>query len=337
VFGEFVPAGALLTLLVLPPFTLLCLIAWIGALLPISVFASVAELAARALYALLELGDALPGTPLPLPPRPELLLGGATALLFLGLRRSWARRPALVAWGALLVPWSAAPLGLELHLLDVGHGTGLVLRAPGMEALVFDAGSRDRRSVEVEALQPLLCEWEAARPLVVLSHADEDHASGLQRLSQRYPLCGLLGGAPAQRAVRLPHSGLRLDPRAGSLLFATPSPELRLRLHRGAAGDGNEGSRALEVLWRGERLLLLGDAEREGLEGIDLRPGPLRLLLAPHHGSDAARLGPVLDGSPPAEVWVSASRRPPIGPELDRRGIPWRWTGRDGPLALRLR
>ena len=27
---------------------------------------------------------------------------------------------------------------------------------------------------------------------------------------------------------------------------------------------------------------------------------------------------------------------PPVGPELDRRGIPWWWTARDGPLVVPL-
>ena len=44
-------------------------------------------------------------------------------------------------------------------------------------------------------------------------------------------------------------------------------------------------------------------------------------------------VGALLDQVRPAEVWVSASRDPPISSELERRELPWRWTGRDGPLA----
>jgi ComEC/Rec2-related protein len=77
-FGEFAPPGALLTLLSMPPFTFLSLLAWLAALVPWAGFTVPAELGARALYALLELGDALPGTPLLLPPRPLVLLLAAT-------------------------------------------------------------------------------------------------------------------------------------------------------------------------------------------------------------------------------------------------------------------
>jgi len=345
VFGEVAPAGALLTLLVLPPFTALCLIAWLGALAPTPLWRAPAELCARVLYALLELGDALPGTPLALPARPAWVVAGATLLVFLALHRPRARRWAALAWGIVLLPWSAAPRGLELHALDVGHGTAVLLRAPGLEALVYDCGSRDRRRVQPEAVAPLFARWEVARPVIVLSHPDRDHASALERLAARTPPRSTWGAAweeapggsgSAQGPVRLAHGATRLDLTAGRLRLPSAAPELGLTLIRGRLGAGNEGSRALLVAWRGERLLLLGDAEEEGLEGLELPPGPLRLLLAPHHGSDAPGLGPLLERTPPREVWVSASEPPAIAPELERRGIPWRWTGAEGPLALRL-
>jgi len=335
-FGEFAPAGVVLTLLALPPFTFLSLLAWLAALVPWSGLALPAELGARALYGLLELGDALPGTPLLLPPRPAGLLLAATALAFLGLERAWARRAAALVWGILLLPWSATPRGLELHLLDAGHGSAAVLRAPGIEALVFDAGSRDRRALASEALLPLLARWEVARASVVLSHPDHDHASGLPRLSERLRIDRWLGAEPAQGPVRLPHDAPRLDLAQGRLTLGSPCTALSLALLRGSARDGNEGSRALEIVWRSERVVLLGDAEAEGLEGLALEAGPLRLLLAPHHGSDAPALGSLLDRCPPAQVWISSSEDPSISGELERRGIEWRWTGREGPLALRL-
>ena len=76
-------------------------------------------------------------------------------------------RATLAGWGLVLLPWSAAPSGLELHALDVGHGSSFVLRAPGLPALVFDAGSRDRPEIYSEALAPLLAAWEVRRPAAI--------------------------------------------------------------------------------------------------------------------------------------------------------------------------
>jgi competence protein ComEC len=340
-FGEFAPVGALLTVGALLPFTFLSLLAWLAALVPWDGLSAPAELGAALLYGWLELGDALPGTPWLVPPRPAALLALATALVFAGLcgRRACLRLGAAL-FGLLLLPWSAAPVGFELHALDVGHGSALVARAPGLAALVYDAGSRDRRGLASEALLPLLARWEADKVQIVLSHADQDHASGLGRLAERLPIRAWLGAEPAQGLVRPAHSrerlDLRLDLLQGRLECPAPCPELALALLRGAPRAGNEGSRALELTWRGERLLLLGDAEGAGLEGLPIAPGPLRLLLAPHHGSDAAGLSRLLARHPPAEVWISAAAEPAIARELSRRGIPWRWTARDGPLASRL-
>jgi competence protein ComEC len=272
-----------------------------------------------------------------LPPRPLALLALAVVLAFLALERAPLRRAAFALAGLLLLPWSAAPAGLELWALDVGHGTAVVARAPGLEALVFDAGSRDRRGLVSEALVPLLARWDVARLHVALSHGHRDHAGGLERLAQRFPLAGLQGAAPAQSSVRLAHGAERTDVELGRVELPSPCPELRLTLVRGSGEPGNEGSRALLLRWREASVVLLGDAELEGLEWLAARPRPpVRLLLAPHHGSDAPGLALLLDRAPPAETWVSGSAEPAIGKELDRRGLPWRWAARDGPLALRL-
>ena len=112
-------------------------------------------------------------------------------------------------------------------------------------------------------------------------------------------------------------------------------PPLALRLLRGLARPGNEGSRALEVSWGGHRLLLCGDAEGDGLRAsLDdgTLDGPCKLLLFPHHGSDTPLLGPLLEAAEAEEVWVSCGEEPALAREFDRRGLQWQGTYRDGPL-----
>jgi competence protein ComEC len=335
-FGEVVPLGVVVSVLAGPLVAGLVALAWVGLALPVTTVAAPIEGLGRALSGLLDLADAWPGTPWVTPPRPFVLLAAIPVLAFLGLRgqRLAGRLGALLA-AVLLLPWTAAPAGLEVVALDVGHGTCVVLRAPGLEALVFDLGSRDRRGLVARALLPLLARWEADRATVVLSHGHLDHAGGLAALARRIDLVGAFGAVPAQTEVRGPHAG-PVDVGPGWSRIPVACPELGLRLERGSEETGNEGSRALRVRWRDRWILLLGDAEEAGLEGLPGPWGPLELLLAPHHGSDARGLPALLARAPPEQVWVSASRPPAIGTELDRRGLRWRWTGRDGPLALRL-
>ena len=237
----------------------------------------------------------------------------------------------------LLVPWSAAPRALELVALDVGHGTAVVFRAPGAGTWVFDAGSRDRPGVARAAVGPLLRRWEAAEVSVVLSHGDRDHDGALPWLVERHPPRLHAGALPARLAVRLPHACAVVDAGQGALSLAAGGG-LALELARGAAVPGNEGSRTLALRWGGARVVLAGDAEQEGLAGwlAGRVPEPARLLLWPHHGSETPWLGRLLAHTRPAEVWVSAAGLPPIAGELDRRGVRWRCTAVDGPLALTL-
>ncbi len=292
--------------------------------------------------------DALPGTPDALPPRPVGFVAAAVALAFAALvarspaRRHTCARAAAVAFAVLLVPWTSAPRALEVHALDVGHGTCCIVRAPGLGTWVFDAGSRDRAEVARAALGPALRAFDAGRIGVVLSHPDRDHDGAVPWLVARFDVAAYGGALPAQVGERLPHTVPRLDLPDGR----TALPALRgscagvgAWLERGAPIAGNEGSRTLRLAWFGEEVVLTGDAEAEGLRAwlarAPARP-PVRLLLSPHHGSEIERLGLLLDALRPREVWVSGPARPPIAGELERRGIPWRSTGADGPLRLEL-
>ena len=353
-FGEWSPVGIIATPLTLVPLALLLGTLWVGVLLPAAPLTPVVDHLEELLITLLAAADGVPGTPCPLPPRPAALLWVLVAASFAALVAARRRpmtntrpratqrfvRATLAGWGLVLLPWSAAPSGLELHALDVGHGSSFVLRAPGLPALVFDAGSRDRPEIYSEALAPLLAAWEVRRPWVALSHDHTDHRSALDRLVERYPPAVWLGVPPRRLAERLPRSTAVVQPVIGRVAIG-PGGGLRgglsLAWVRGSPSTGNEGSGSLEIGWRGARLLLTGDAEGEGLgRALDegWMRGPVRLLSFPHHGSDTPLAGELLRRLRPAEVWISAAAEPAIGPELDRRRLPWRWTGRDGSLAL---
>ena len=349
VFGEFCPLGVVATPLALVPLVPLLLGGWGIALALPGADLTWVRPGAEALLGLLEAVDVLPGTPSPLPARPAVLLWMATVGPFVGgfrrlgpgaprARRN-VRRLTAVLWAVLLLPWSAAPAGLEVHVLDVGHGSCAVVRAPGLPALVYDAGSRDRRGLCSEALFPLLRRWDVGSPVIALSHDHADHRSGMGRLVERYPPRLWIGAVPAHLDERLPHSLRVVDPTSGRTRVVPGGVGGQLAIHvlRGLGVSGNEGSRSLELALGPHRVLLMGDAEEEGLAralAADVLPTRLRLLVFPHHGSETTHLGPLLRRTNPGEIWVSAATIPAVGREFDRRRLRWSWTGRDGPLAL---
>jgi len=335
-FGEWSPVGMAATPLLLPLLALLLASGWLELLAP-GLAGPVFDLGCRTLTGSLELLDRLPGTPCPLPLRPDwLLLAAVIATLSALAGRVAAGRLAALLWGAVLLPWTPAPSGVELAALDVGHGTAVVLRAPGEPCWIFDAGSRDRPGVARGALAPILRRWEASAPAVVLSHAHRDHASALGWLVERYPPRSWSGACPAWLMAALPLRAPRRDVEPGRTGLASRGP-VSLHLVRGLASEENEGSRTLVASWEGGCAVLCGDAEGEGLrralEG-GLLPERASLLLIPHHGSDTPLLADLLRRCAPEEVWVSSGAEVPVGPELDRRGLRWSHTLRDGPLEL---
>ncbi len=342
-FGEAAPAGVIVTPVVAPFFALLLLLSWFGVFLPSLGLGPLLGFLSERFCDVLALADELPGTPTPLPLRPIFLVTLAVVLATMGLarREPHTGRAAALVGGLLLVPWSLAPQGLELHGLEVGHGSAFLVRAPGLPALVFDAGSRNRRGIYEEAVAPLLAQWETSRPWIVLSHEDSDHLSALPRMVERYPPSVWVGALPAHLAARLPHDVRLVDTGGGTVTIASPgSPApIGLRVLRANGEPGNEGSRNLEIAWGADRLVLFGDCEAEGMERL-LREGwisgPLRLLALAHHGSQTPLLGDLLDATRPKETWISNSELPPTTRELDRRGLSWACTGERGPLALLL-
>src|SRR5262249_11446726 len=196
----------------------------------------------------------------------------------------------------------------------VGHGTCVVVRAPGAGTWVFDAGSRDRPELARQALLPILSSWEAGRVHIVLSHDERDHAGALAALVERYPPDRWSGALPAHLLERIAHGAERVDLATGRACVFDRGG-LSFTLARGRAQDGNEGSRSLEIEAWGRSIVLCGDAEAEGLaallDGVVVR-SPCALLLLPHHGSESDLLGALLERLEPAETWVSAQALPAV-------------------------
>jgi competence protein ComEC len=333
VFRELTWAAGPATLTGLVLMTVWLPLLWAAALLESSALGAGSRFVEDCQLALLEAFDRMPGTPWVVPEKPTLLvLGLCTATVWALLRRSaLAARIASAAGALLLLPGGPTPAQGELVALDVGHGSALCLRMPGLPALVFDAGSRDRPGLGRRALAPLLARWDPGSLVLVSSHLDQDHSAALPWLRSRWPV-ELLAGAPAW-----PGSPPRHDLFAGRSSLPLPRCPLPLSLLRAGDGDRNEGSRSLLVELPGTSLLLFGDSVGAGLLGLldaGLLPARSALALAPHHGSDGPGILPWLDRRPPEAVWISGPAGAPLEAELERRGLPWSSTGRQGWLAL---
>ncbi len=340
-FGEFSWVGPFATLALTPIVLVWMPLLWITALLEVSGPAAAAHGLESVALGILRAFDKLPWTPLALPPRPLWLLVLAAGLSFIALIRTNVRftRASAFAFACVLAPHEATARRLNLHMLDVGHGSAFVLNAPGLPALVFDAGSRDRPGVARRALGPLLRQLDPGSVITLGSHTDADHRKALPWVASRFVTKLHAGALLKEHALHLSKSTRRIDLENGRLDLELQGGPLHLSLVRGLSRPGNEGSRSLVGAIGGQTFVLSGDAVSDGL-GEELRRGWLpkepRLLVAPHHGSFGSAVVQELEDLRPARLWVSVSGSPPMAEEYSRRGFLVHVTARDGPASLTL-
>lgn len=229
-------------------------------------------------------------------PRAELPVArlSGTTLVVACLATLWVLLP--VGWPGRRLAWLAAaatvlhsparppPDCADIHVLDVGQGLASVV-VTHKHVLVFDTGPAFRSGTDTARLvvTPFLRGLGVAQlDLLVVSHADLDHAGGLRSLDSVWDIGAVLAGEPLQQ-VR----GPQFQCRAGQLWHWDGVTFAVLHPGEGAPSNGNNASCVIEVRIAGHRALLTGDieaaAERHLLRAAMLSPADL--VLIPHHGS----------------------------------------------------
>lgn len=94
--------------------------------------------------------------------------------------------------------------GLEITMLDVGQGDGIVLILPDQTTILSDGGSSSRYQLETSVLKPFLkAKGIPYLDYVFVSHADNDHISGILGLMEDEPeLIGTLMLPQSQNAAK---------------------------------------------------------------------------------------------------------------------------------------
>ncbi|MDI6906537.1 MAG: DNA internalization-related competence protein ComEC/Rec2 [Thermoanaerobacterales bacterium] len=272
---------------------------------------------------------AVPGGSLPVPTPHPVLIALWFALWYAaalpagdgGLRRRLAGALRGVGGVRRWAPWAVLALAglalyllplerarpLEVHFIDVGQGDAALVRAPGGEEILVDAGGwpgelAGERGAGERVVVPYLKRLGIRRlDMLILSHGHEDHSGGARAVLASMPVKTLvlppyppedelarLAAFASGRGVRVQQAaagdrvgldrGTRLD-FLGPVLPLLPGPD----------GDPNNNSLVMRLTY-GERVFLFtGDVEQEGqarliVSGADLRADVLKV---PHHGSQA--------------------------------------------------
>lgn len=210
------------------------------------------------------------------PTTAALMLGAIGALLAFLPRGVPLRALAVPCLAALLLPRPDDGPDLELTALDVGQGTAVVVRTAN-HALLFDAGPSFDGGFDAgrAIVAPFLLRANLHRlDALLLSHADNDHAGGvdaIRRLVRIDHEIGTDAGRPCVDGQTWTWDGVR---------FEILHPD---------GGRWSDNNRSCVLKIDGSfSVLLTGDIERAAEARLlrehakDLRAG---VLLTPHHGS----------------------------------------------------
>jgi competence protein ComEC len=312
------------------PWTIL-LSPFLAMLLPIRLFASLLALlpgCALAMDSLLRgvaslesmLFHALDRVPLSPWSTPQMSSLGLALSAGLGLWtcRHWQRLSCRYRLLTLLLMWAGFAVPMPSHpgivALPTGHGLAVIIHGQH-RSLSFDLGSGDVHPERLfeRSFMPQLGRRHWPLPeLFVRSHGDFDHVNALPYLLQRADV-EEIRVAPEQRRTL---SGF--DPFLIEVIGC-----------RGARNDvSNDGGHVLEVKTEhGFRMVLLGDQSGYSLRQLRNRiaPGPIDILLVPHHGLTTDGLAELLIHLRPRLAWTSSGPRNyplPVAPLLDYFGVP---------------
>jgi competence protein ComEC len=232
------------------------------------------------------------------------ILGSLGAVLLL-LPRGVPLRP--LGWPLLLIlvvpPRERLDEGLaDVWQLDVGQGLAILVRTRH-HTLLYDAGPRFGdfdlgERVVLPALRKLSVD---NLDVMLLSHADADHAGGALAIARGMTVARVLSGDP-------PGLPAELSAEACKSGEQWQWDGVRFQLWMWAdARDSNQRSCVLQIEANGERLLLTGDidvhAERVLLDSP--LAVPTQWLQSPHHGSRSSSSMTLLNALKPEAVLIS--------------------------------
>lgn len=231
-------------------------------------------------------------------------------LLFVLLPQGWPGRrlAGLAVFCIVLAEPDRVPRAcFEYHVLDVGQGLAVVVRTAD-RALLFDTGPAFRSGADTaeRVVLPFL-EYRGIDRLdvVVVSHADLDHAGGIGSLLSGTVVGRVISGEPLAGMAYAREPCVDGDAwrwNEVDFRFLHPRPNTPWR--------GNNASCVLEISAGDRRMLLTGDIESPVEILLEYRD-KLRsayVLTVPHHGSRTSSAEVLVRATRPALAIVSASR-----------------------------
>ncbi len=261
--------------------------------------------------------------------RAVLLRKGKTrlsALLCAVMMLGSSLTPALCGIGGLL-PWQRPQR--DFVMADVGQGDCFHVSCGGYDALI-DGGGSALKNVGEDTLRPyLLKNGVSGLELAVVTHPDQDHARGLQELSQVMPIGTIvfpwvyrndLSVTDGYRAERFVFAGRGDEILLGEAVFRVLAPYKDGRV--GAQAEDRNGTCVASILeYKGMKIFLTADMTdqteqwllADGAEALDAD-----ILKVAHHGSAYSSRADFVEAVSPRIALISCGRNNSYGHPAER-------------------
>lgn len=271
------------------------------------------------------------------------------------------RAPALglVLLGALTLggTWAAAsrlsPDTILVRFLDVGQGDAVLVETGSGHRMLVDGGPSPSKLLG--HLGRWIPPWENGLDLIVLTHPERDHITGLLAALDRYRVDLALESEREADTMEYRAWERTLQERGTQRLRVSAGARLRIGdadievLHprsppeQGSGWQPNDASLVLRLAAHGHSVLLTGDVEAHGEAALTRATErlPSSVLKVPHHGAKNSTSGPLLSAVSPQAAVISVgagnSFGHPAQAVLDRlAGVPVLRTDLDGTVELRI-
>lgn len=228
---------------------------------------------------------------------------------------------ALVALLTWIAVFSMPDGKLHVVFFDVGQGDAIFIQTPLGQQILIDSGPSP--TTILAALGRQLPFWDRSLDLVVLTHPEDDHLTGLIPVLERYEVQKILySGWPCAKPtcerwqelieqkeieVQIAQGGMKIDLGEG-LWFDVLHPGTELM--EGTDSDVNNNSVVMRLVMGGTSFLFTGDIEEEA-EGAILASGQAltnTVLKVPHHGGKTSLSDEFLEGVSPQLAVISVGR-----------------------------
>src|SRR3972149_10167877 len=230
----------------------------------------------------------------------------------------WLVLGIITIWAAI---WSLPDKNLHVIFCDVGQGDAILLTLGTTQVLV-DGGPGQKVQGCLSRHMPF---YDRRIEIIMLTHAEADHMTGLTDVIERYLVLQFVEGPVGKKSVAYERLKADIDGadigqvrvtggdiiRVGDLAMEVVWPEAQYVLGMESESKSlNNFSLGMTVKYGGFEVFLSGDGDNQ-IEGLEIEGGRLsdvEVLKVPHHGSRTGMTPEWLGVLKPELAVVSAGR-----------------------------